>query len=83
MTIGGLTGDPLASALAGERQHLVRLAVAALAEPYRETIALRFFGGLALEEIAAITGRPINTVKTHLRRGLRRLRDSIDAEVAR
>jgi RNA polymerase sigma-70 factor, ECF subfamily len=83
LTIGPLTGDPLASALAGDRQHLVRLAVAALAEPYRETIALRFFGGLALEEISAITGRPINTVKTHLRRGLRRLRDSIDAEVAR
>jgi RNA polymerase sigma-70 factor (ECF subfamily) len=71
------THDPLAVALAGERQREVRLAVAALGEPYREVVALRFFGELSLEEIAGVTRRPVNTVKTHLRRGLERLRQRI------
>jgi RNA polymerase sigma-70 factor (ECF subfamily) len=49
--------------------------VAALDEPYREVVALRFFADLSLAEIAAVTGRPVATIKTHLRRGLLRLRD--------
>jgi RNA polymerase sigma-70 factor, ECF subfamily len=72
--------DPLAVTLAGERERSVRLAVAALPEPYRETVALRFFGDLALEEIAGVTRRPLNTVKTHLRRGLLRMRELLGAE---
>jgi RNA polymerase sigma-70 factor (ECF subfamily) len=67
--------DPLGSALQGERVRTVRTAVAALDEPYREVVALRFFGDLSLAEIAAVTGRPVATIKTHLRRGLLRLRD--------
>jgi hypothetical protein len=45
------------------------------AGPYREVVALRFFGDLTLEEIGRETERPLNTVKTHLRRGLLRLRE--------
>jgi RNA polymerase sigma-70 factor (ECF subfamily) len=41
-------------------------------------IALRFFAELSLDEIAAQTGRPLGTVKTHLRRGLIRLRTSVE-----
>jgi RNA polymerase sigma-70 factor (ECF subfamily) len=41
-------------------------------------VALRFFGDLSLDEIAAQTGRPIGTVKTHLRRGLLRLRAAVE-----
>lgn len=74
--------DPLAITLAGERQREVRLAVAALREPYREVVALRFFGELSLDEIASVTRRPLNTVKTHLRRGLERLRPILGREVA-
>ncbi len=73
--------DPLAAALADERQRAVRLAVASLGEPYREVVALRFFGEMSLDEIAAATRRPLNTVKTHLRRGLERLRPVLGAEV--
>ncbi len=73
-------GDPVAAVLAGERERTVRLAVASLPDPYRETVALRFFGELSLEEIATTTRRPVNTVKTHLRRGLQRLRQEMSVE---
>ena len=82
LPLGSPGSDPLAATLAGERQREVRLAVAALREPYREVVALRFFGELSLEEIAATTQRPLNTVKTHLRRGLERLRPILGREVA-
>ena len=74
--------DPLQATLADERGEMVRRAVGTLAEPYREVVALRFFGELTLEEIARATGRPINTVKTHLRRGLERLRPVLGSEAA-
>jgi RNA polymerase sigma-70 factor (ECF subfamily) len=70
--------QPENAALRVERLQATRRAVADLDEPYRETVALRFFGERSLEEIAAITGRPLATVKTHLRRGLLRLRDKVD-----
>jgi RNA polymerase sigma-70 factor (ECF subfamily) len=65
-------------AIRAERASATRNAVAALDEPYREVVALRFFGERSLEEIAELTGRPLGTVKTHLRRGLLRLRDRIE-----
>lgn len=68
--------EPLGAVMAAERAAELRAGVAALPEPYRETVALRFFGELSLGEIADATGRPLNTVKTHLRRGLERLRAS-------
>jgi RNA polymerase sigma-70 factor (ECF subfamily) len=82
LPIGARSSDPLAATLAGERQREIRLAVAALGEPYREVLALRFFGDMSLEEIAQATRRPVNTVKTHLRRGLQRLRPILGREVA-
>ena len=75
--------DPAAIALRGEREIAVRMAVAGLDEPYREIVALRFFGDLQLAEIAAVTGRPLGTVKTHLHRGLRRLRESLPLDSGR
>ena len=52
--------------------------MAALPEPYREVVVLRFFGELSLDEIARQTERPLRTVKTHLRRGLLRLRATVE-----
>ena len=71
------TGDPTRVAVANEERSAVREAVAELAEPYREVVALRFFADLSLAEVAEATGRPLNTVKTHLRRGLERLRPAL------
>ena len=70
--------DPAHSALRSERDAQVRAAVASLDEPYREVVALRFFAERSLAEIAEATDRPLGTVKTHLHRGLARLRRALD-----
>lgn len=67
--------DPARLLMSAQEAEDVRLAVSGLPEPYRETVVLRYFGELSLVEIAHATGRPLGTVKTHLRRGLTRLRE--------
>jgi RNA polymerase sigma-70 factor (ECF subfamily) len=74
----GQSTHPEHVALRAERASTARRAVADLDEPYREVVALRFFGERSLEEIATTTGRPLSTIKTQLRRGLLRLRDRLD-----
>ncbi len=74
--------DPTRVVAAIESRNEIRDAVAALPEPYREVVTLRFFGELSLFEVAEITGRPLGTVKTHLRRGLERLRPIVASEKA-
>jgi len=73
----GSSPDPASVVLRSERSATIRTAVAGLDEPYRETVALRFFADLSLAEIAHETGRPLGTVKTHLHRGLQRLRSAL------
>ncbi|MFO0931826.1 MAG: sigma-70 family RNA polymerase sigma factor [Planctomycetota bacterium] len=53
-------------------------AVLALAEPYRATIALRFFDGLPPRVIARRHGVPVETVRTRCKRGLELLRIELD-----
>jgi RNA polymerase sigma-70 factor (ECF subfamily) len=72
------SNDPMLLSLRTERAMAVRHEVARLGEPYRETVSLRFFGEMSLDEIARQTGRPLGTVKTHLHRGLGRLREALD-----
>ena len=66
------------SVIRSERDAGLRAAVVALEEPYREVVALRFFAERSLAEIAAVTDRPLGTVKTHLHRGLARLRLAVE-----
>lgn len=61
------------------RERLVR-AVLALGEPYRQVLLLRFWEGLEPREIAGRLRVPGATVRTHLARGLERLRTQLDAE---
>ncbi len=55
-------------------------AVLGLDEPYRSSVLLRFFEDLPPREIAERMGRPVNTVRTHIARGLAQLRTELDAE---
>lgn len=75
----GESADPAHTVLRSERDAHLRAAVAALDEPYREVVALRFFAERSLAEIAVATDRPLGTVKTHLHRGLARLRLALEA----
>ena len=43
-------------------------------------IRLRFYEGLSLKEIAAVTGCSVNTVKSRLYAGLKKLRQSMEGE---
>lgn len=78
--LGADAGDPAGHAIRSERAAAVRAAVASLEEPYREVVALRFFSDLSLAEIAAESDRPLGTVKTHLHRGLLRLRRALEQQ---
>jgi RNA polymerase sigma-70 factor (ECF subfamily) len=80
--LGG-AADPAQQALRAERAAAIRRAVANLDEPYREVVVLRFFAELSLAEIAVQGDRPLGTVKTHLHRGLQRLRRALEAEGVR
>ena len=76
----GSAPDPAHLAVRAERAAAIRTAVAGLEEPYREVVILRFFAELSLAEIAVQADRPLGTVKTHLHRGLARLRRTLEAE---
>ena len=68
---------PDAEAVAREERERVRAAVAGLEEPYRTVTVLRYFSGLAVEEIAEVTGRPASTVGVQLLRARARLRATL------
>lgn len=57
-----------------ETAEAVLAAARRLAEPFRRTVYLRFLEGLTPDEIARREGRPADTVRARLRRGLKLLR---------
>jgi RNA polymerase sigma-70 factor, ECF subfamily len=63
---------PSAWELVAQRQQSEHIseALAGIPAEYREAIVLRFHDGLALEEIAVVTGAPLGTVKSRVYRGL-------------
>lgn len=56
---------------------VLQAALQALTPPQREAMVLFYFEDCSLGEIAWIMRRPKNTIKSHLRRGLERLRQRI------
>jgi len=78
--IEGVVDEIVFSRLDGAR---VREALAALPSEQREPIELGFFSGITHEEISRQTSTPLGTIKTRIRAGLRKLRASLETEIAR
>jgi RNA polymerase sigma-70 factor, ECF subfamily len=66
---------PMAWEVVQQHEQAGRISAALVSIPaeYRETVMLRFQEGLALDEIATVTGAPLGTVKSRLYRGLNML----------
>ncbi len=67
--LGLPTPDPQERAEAGERNRIVRDAIAALEPEMRIAVILRDLNGLSYEEIAAVLRVPLGTVKSRIARG--------------
>ena len=78
---GSAAGPASAESLleSAELQRLLAELVAALDEPYRSTILLRFYQGIEPAEIARTTGVPAGTVRWRVNEGIRRLRAALDS----
>jgi len=66
---------PMAWEVVQQHEQAERIGAALVSIPaeYREAVVLRFQEGLALDEIATVTGAPLGTVKSRLYRGLNML----------
>jgi RNA polymerase sigma-70 factor, ECF subfamily len=58
----------------------VRTALSLLAPAERRAVEAAFLGGLTHAEIASQLGEPLGTIKTRIRSGLKKLRESLDLE---
>jgi RNA polymerase sigma-70 factor (ECF subfamily) len=65
-----------------EQAERISAALVSIPVEYRETVVLRFQEGLALEEIATVTGAPLGTVKSRLYRGLNMLMSRLEGAQA-
>lgn len=74
----GSAGVPLDELLRSERARRVRALLGRLPHKQRAALSLRYGQGLSLEEIARLTEQPLGTVKSHLFRGMRRLKRLLD-----
>jgi RNA polymerase sigma-70 factor (ECF subfamily) len=74
----GVANEAERALLSIERSAAVGREVAALDDPYRTVILLRFYEGLQPKDIASRLQRPVATVNTQLQRGLQQLRTKLD-----
>ena len=71
------SGDPFIAVRGGNLARDLEKALSALPEKQRTVFQLKVFHGMAISEIAAVTGAAQGTVKTHLFRATRALRAAL------
>ncbi len=67
-----------APAVYSDEAAMLRGAVAQLPPDQRQALELAYFGGLTQQEISDQLSQPLGTVKARIRRGLLKLRESLD-----
>lgn len=77
LAMGTPGASPDAAVESEERERHVAAALAELSPPQRAAIELAFFEGLSHTEIAARLDEPLGTVKTRVRLGMQKLRESL------
>jgi RNA polymerase sigma-70 factor (ECF subfamily) len=78
---GAEHADHAEDALSRTRAEAAVAIIAALPEAYRETLLLRFVGGLSGPEIATRTGLTHGSVRVNLHRGVAMLRERLERKV--
>jgi RNA polymerase sigma-70 factor (ECF subfamily) len=73
-------GTPDGGAVAADEAALVRSALCGLPLDQRQAIEMAFFGGLTHPEIAEALNEPLGTIKARIRRGLLKLRESLQTD---
>lgn len=66
---------------AGETNQIVRDAIQKLSKDQREAIELAFFSSLTQTEIAERLHEPLGTIKARIRRGMMKLRETLNPEI--
>jgi RNA polymerase sigma-70 factor (ECF subfamily) len=75
-----VAADPRDMLELGEQGESLRAALAALTPDERQAIETTFFAGLTHAEAAARLNQPLGTIKTRIRSGLHKLRQTLTAE---
>ena len=70
--------QPIDATLQKRAAHDIQRCMMELEAEQRQSIALAFFHGLSHGELALHLGKPLGTIKTHIRRGLMRLRSCLE-----
>ena len=71
-------GDPSQQAVEQERNALIRSQLGFLSPKLRQSLVLRYFEGLSLEEVASALDVPRKTVSSRIRLGLESLRERLE-----
>jgi RNA polymerase sigma-70 factor (ECF subfamily) len=73
------SGSPFAEARTEQMRTHIERAMGELHPEQKRALILAYFDGMSHSEIASALSEPLGTVKTRIRQGLLRLRESLDA----
>lgn len=81
-TVADTGATPDQAAIANADARAISRCMEELEADQRQTISLAFFHGMSHSELALHIAKPLGTVKTHIRRGLLRLKDCLAGHMA-